>query len=62
MDVWEEAFEVVTDFGKIIVDRFGIDVMTHVDCEETHGFRGGVDGFVVKMAEVKVRIRSGIVR
>jgi hypothetical protein len=60
--VWEEAFKVVTDSGKVIVNRFGIDVMTHVDCEETHGFGSGVDGFVVKMAETKVRISSRIVR
>ena len=60
--MWEEAFKVVTDSRKVIVNRFGIDVMTHVDSEETHGFGGGVDGFVVKMAEGKVRIGSGIVR
>ena len=61
VDVWEETFKVVADSGKVIVNQFGIDVMTHIDCEETHGFRGGVDGFVVKMAEGEVRVSSRIV-
>ena len=59
--MWEEAFKVVTDSGKVIVNRFGIDVMSHIDSEETHGFGGGVDRFVVKMAESEVRVSSGIV-
>jgi hypothetical protein len=61
VNVRKETFEVVTDAGQVVIDRFWIDVVAHEDCEKVQCFGGGINRTMMKMAECEVRVGGGIV-
>ena len=48
------TFEVVANARKVVVDRFGVDIMTHENCEETQGFGCGINRTMVEVAKGEV--------
>ena len=59
-NVRKEAWEVVTDAGQVVINRFWIDVVAHEDCDKSQCFGGGINR-TMKMAECEVRVGGGIV-
>ena len=53
-DIGEKALQVIADSRKVVVDRPGVDVMTHENSEEAECFGGGVNGALMEMTEGEI--------
>jgi hypothetical protein len=49
--------ELVTNAGEVGIDRVWLDMVAHVNGEETQSFGGGFDGKIVHFAKGDVRIQ-----
>ena len=56
MDIGKVTFQVIADFGEVIVNGFWVNVVTHENCEKTQGFRGEINGPVMEMTERQVGV------
>jgi len=61
INVREEALKVIANTREVVVDRIGVDVVTHEHCEKTNGFRSRVMGMLMQAVKGNVRIHRRVV-